>query len=140
MRSGNKIEAVVGSIWVLALWTTTCAPAQSNRDPTGPPMVASMTPAGLPAPTPQARITPSFDEPTSALDPIAAQLIENLLLKLKYEYTIILVTHTLRQAKRVADYVIFLYFGEVIEAGKAKDVFNHPKKPETKAYIKGYIS
>lgn len=80
------------------------------------------------------------DEPTSALDPIAAQLIENLLLKLKNEYTVILVTHTLRQAKRVADYIIFLYFGEVIETGKADNVFKNPKEPKTKAYIKGDIN
>jgi len=80
------------------------------------------------------------DEPTSALDPITAQQIEKLLLKLKKEYTVILVTHTLRQAKRVADYVIFLYFGEVIESGLADEVFNNPKDPKTKAYIEGYIS
>ena len=80
------------------------------------------------------------DEPTSALDPIAAQQIEKLLLKLKQNYTVVLVTHTLRQAKRLADYVIFLYFGMVIEQGSADQVFNNPKKPETVAYIKGDIS
>ena len=80
------------------------------------------------------------DEPTSALDPIASQQIERLLLKLKEEYTVVLVTHTLRQAKRVADYIIFLYFGEVIEHGLAKQVFNDPKQPETKAYLEGDIS
>ncbi|MBE3121225.1 MAG: phosphate ABC transporter ATP-binding protein [Thermoplasmata archaeon] len=80
------------------------------------------------------------DEPTSALDPIAAQQIEKLLLKLKKDYTVILVTHTLRQAKRVADYVIFLYFGMVIEQGPADEFFNNPKNPETKAYLSGEIS
>lgn len=80
------------------------------------------------------------DEPTSALDPIAAQQIEKLLLKLKIEYTVVLVTHTLRQAKRVADYVIFLYFGEVVEQGPAEEVFNNPKDPRTKAYLEGEIS
>jgi len=80
------------------------------------------------------------DEPTSALDPIAAQQIEKLLLRLKEEYTVILVTHTLRQAKRVADYVIFLYFGKVFEQGPADEVFNHPKTPEMKAYLGGEIS
>ena len=79
------------------------------------------------------------DEPTSALDPISAQQIEKLLLKLKKEYTVILVTHTLRQAKRVADYVIFLYFGEVVEQGTADEVFNRPKDPKTKAYLEGDI-
>lgn len=80
------------------------------------------------------------DEPTSALDPIAAQQIEKLLLKLKEEFTVVLVTHTLRQAKRVADYVVFLYFGEVVEQGSAEKIFNNPKDPKTKAYIEGEIS
>jgi phosphate transport system ATP-binding protein len=80
------------------------------------------------------------DEPTSALDPIAAQQIEKLLLKLKKDFTVILVTHTLRQAKRVADYVIFLYFGRVVEQGPAVEFFNNPKSPETKAYLAGEIS
>jgi phosphate transport system ATP-binding protein len=80
------------------------------------------------------------DEPTSALDPISAQQIEKLLLKLKKDYTVVLVTHTLRQAKRVADYVIFLYFGEVIEQGQANDFFNNPEDPRTKAYLEGEIS
>jgi len=80
------------------------------------------------------------DEPTSALDPISAQQIEKLLLKLKKDYTVILVTHTLRQAKRVADYIIFLYFGMVIEQGPADEFFSNPKSPETKAYLSGEIS
>jgi len=80
------------------------------------------------------------DEPTSALDPVSAQQIEKLLLKLKTQYTVILVTHTLRQAKRVADYVIFLYFGKVVEQGPANEFFNNPKNPETKAYLAGEIS
>ncbi|MEM4259069.1 MAG: phosphate ABC transporter ATP-binding protein [Candidatus Thermoplasmatota archaeon] len=80
------------------------------------------------------------DEPTSALDPIAAQQIEKLLLKLKKNYTVVLVTHTLRQAKRLADYVIFLYFGMVVEQGPAQDFFSNPQNPETIAYIKGDIS
>ena len=79
------------------------------------------------------------DEPTSALDPIAAQQIEKLLFKLKKDYTVVLVTHTLRQAKRLADYVIFMYFGMAIEQGAASEVFNNPKNPETKAYMSGEI-
>src|SRR3989337_3249137 len=60
------------------------------------------------------------DEPTSALDPISAEHIEQLLLDLKQNYTTVIVTHTLRQAKRLADYVIYMFLGEVIEAGPAK--------------------
>jgi phosphate transport system ATP-binding protein len=77
------------------------------------------------------------DEPTSALDPISAQNIERRLLDLKENYTTVIVTHTLRQAKRLADYVIYMYLGEVIEAGPAKEVFNNPKDERTRAYLEG---
>jgi len=77
------------------------------------------------------------DEPTSALDPISAQHIEKRLLDLKEEYTIVLVTHILRQARRMADYVIFMYLGEVVEAGLAHEVFEHPHEERTRAYLEG---
>lgn len=79
------------------------------------------------------------DEPTSALDPISSQNIESRLLDLKKDYTTVIVTHTLRQAKRLADYVIYMYLGEVIEAGLAKEVFNNPQHERTKAYLEGQI-
>ncbi len=77
------------------------------------------------------------DEPTSALDPISAQHIERRLLGLKENYTIVVVTHILRQARRLADYVIFLYLGELVEHGPAADFFNHPQEARTCAYIGG---
>lgn len=77
------------------------------------------------------------DEPTSALDPISSQAIEEKFLDLKKSYTIVLVTHILRQAKRVADHVIFMYMGEVIEQGPAEQVFNDPKEEKTRSYLKG---
>lgn len=80
------------------------------------------------------------DELTSALDPISSQNIERILIELKKDYTIVLVTHTLRLAKRLADYIVFLYLGELIEHGPAKDIFENPKKELTKEYIKGIIS
>lgn len=80
------------------------------------------------------------DESTSALDPISAQQVEKQLLELKKDYTIVIVTHNLRQAKRLADYVIFLYLGELVEHGSAKDFFNNPKQERTKAYLKGEFS
>lgn len=73
------------------------------------------------------------DEPTSALDPISSQNIESRLLELKQQYTTVIVTHTLRQAKRLGDYVIYMYLGEVIEAGPAHDVFTNPQHERTKA-------
>jgi len=77
------------------------------------------------------------DEPTSALDPVSTRHIESQLLILKKDYTIVFVTHILRQAKRLADYVIFLYLGELIEHGPAESIFTQPRNPRTKAYIEG---
>jgi phosphate transport system ATP-binding protein len=77
------------------------------------------------------------DEPTSALDPISSQNIEARLLDLKKQYTTVIVTHTLRQAKRLADYIIYMYMGEVIESGPAKEVFSNPKHERTKQYLEG---
>jgi phosphate transport system ATP-binding protein len=77
------------------------------------------------------------DEPTSALDPISSRHIEDQLSALKKDYTIVLVTHTLRQARRLADYVLFVYFGNLIEHGSADRFFTNPLDPRTKAYIEG---
>jgi phosphate transport system ATP-binding protein len=77
------------------------------------------------------------DEPTSALDPISSQHIEKKLLELKSQYTTVVVTHTLRQAKRLADHVIFMYLGEVVEAGPAHEVFTNPQQERTKQYLEG---
>ena len=79
------------------------------------------------------------DEPTSALDPKASQRIEQKFVELKEKYTIVIVTHILRQARRLADYVLFLYLGELIEYGKAKDMFNNPRNEITIRYIEGVI-
>jgi phosphate transport system ATP-binding protein len=80
------------------------------------------------------------DEPTSALDPQSSQRIEKKFLELKEKYTIVLVTHILRQARRLADYVVFLYLGDLIEHGPADEFFERPKKEMTREYIKGVIS
>ena len=80
------------------------------------------------------------DEPTSALDPISAQLIEKQFKLLKKNYTIVVVTHILRQARRIADYVIFLYMGELVEHGPAEQFFTSPRDDRTRAYIFGEIS
>ena len=80
------------------------------------------------------------DEATSALDPISSKKIEELFLKLKDQYSIVLVTHTLRQARRIADYVVFMYLGEVVEAGPASEIFSNPKEKLTREYLDGYFS
>jgi phosphate transport system ATP-binding protein len=80
------------------------------------------------------------DEATSSLDPLSTKKIEELFVKLKEKYTIILVTHTLRQAKRIADHIIFMYMGKIIEAGPTEVFFNNPKKQLTKDYLSGSFS
>jgi phosphate transport system ATP-binding protein len=80
------------------------------------------------------------DEPTSALDPQSSQNVERRLIELKQEYTVIVVTHILRQAKRIADYIAFLYLGELVEHGPAAEVFANPRDPRTRAYLTGEIS
>lgn len=80
------------------------------------------------------------DESTSALDPVSTQTIENLLISLKRNYTIVLVTHILRQARRVSDYILFVYNGEIIEFGKTDDILLHPQHEITQQYVKGFIS
>lgn len=88
-------------------------------------------------------VEPQFilaDESTSALDPISSKNIEDLFVKLRERYGIIMVTHTLRQALRIADYVIFMYLGEVIEQGTADEFFNHPQHELSKQYLSGVFS
>jgi phosphate transport system ATP-binding protein len=80
------------------------------------------------------------DEPTSALDPVSTGRIEELFLRLKDRYTMVLVTHILRQARRLSDTVVFLYMGEIIEYGPTEDVLLHPRESLTREYVKGFIS
>ncbi len=78
-----------------------------------------------------------LDEPCSDLDPISTKKIEDLLLKLKENYTIVIVTHNLRQAKRVADYVGFFHLGDLIEFGTTAQVFDTPTQELTRNYVRG---
>ena len=80
------------------------------------------------------------DEPTSALDPISSQVIEEKFIELKDEYTIVLVTHILRQARRIGDYIMFMYLGELIEHGPATEIFQNPQMDKTKSYLKGLFN
>ena len=80
------------------------------------------------------------DEPTSALDPQSSRNVEAQLQSLKKNYAIVVVTHILRQARRLADYVAFLYMGELIEFGPASEVLTAPQDPRTRAYVTGEIS
>lgn len=78
-----------------------------------------------------------MDEPCSALDPIATSKIENLMDRLKAEYTVIIVTHSMQQAARVSDFTGFMYLGKLIECGKTREIFEHPKEELTENYITG---
>lgn len=78
-----------------------------------------------------------MDEPTSALDPIATNRIEELLLELKKEFTIVIVTHNMSQAARISDYSMFMYLGELIEYDKTKIMFTNPHDKRTEEYLSG---
>jgi phosphate transport system ATP-binding protein len=78
-----------------------------------------------------------LDEPASALDPIATQRIEELLVELKKEVTIVVVTHNLQQAARIGDDAAFFYLGELVEFGRAEDLFTRPREQRTEAYVTG---
>ena len=78
-----------------------------------------------------------LDEPTSALDPIATKHVEDLIVKLKDEVTIMIVTHNMSQAMRISDMSMFMYLGELIEYDKTDKMFNDPKDERTRAYLTG---
>jgi phosphate transport system ATP-binding protein len=78
-----------------------------------------------------------MDEPASALDPIATQKIEDLIQKLKIDYTIVIVTHNMQQAARVSDITAFFYLGKLIEVGETGLIFTKPRLSQTEDYITG---
>lgn len=78
-----------------------------------------------------------MDEPTSALDPISTSKIEDLVIELKKQYTIVMVTHNMQQAVRVSDKTVFFLLGEVIEAGETEKLFSIPQDKRTEDYITG---
>jgi phosphate transport system ATP-binding protein len=78
-----------------------------------------------------------MDEPSSALDPLSTTKIEQLIVELKKEYTIVIVTHNMQQAARVSDYTAFFYLGELIEYDLTRRIFTNPEKKQTEDYITG---
>jgi phosphate transport system ATP-binding protein len=78
-----------------------------------------------------------FDEPCASLDPISTRKIEELILELKKDYTIAIVTHNMQQAARVSDYTAFLYLGSLIEYGNTTQMFTVPKQTMTESYLAG---
>lgn len=78
-----------------------------------------------------------MDEPASALDPLSTSKIEELIVQLKENYTIVIVTHNMQQAARISDMTAFFYLGELIEFDKTKKIFTNPEKKQTEDYITG---
>ena len=78
-----------------------------------------------------------MDEPASALDPISTAKVEELIHELKKQYTIVIVTHNMQQATRIADYTAFFLVGEVVEYAPTTDLFSHPREKKTEDYITG---
>ncbi len=78
-----------------------------------------------------------FDEPTSALDPIATASIEELIIELKKQVTVLIVTHNMQQAGRISRYTAFMYLGELVEFGETEKIFTRPTKQQTENYITG---
>ncbi|MCX6639464.1 MAG: phosphate ABC transporter ATP-binding protein PstB [bacterium] len=78
-----------------------------------------------------------MDEPASAIDPVGTAKLEELMLTLKENYTIVIVTHNMQQAARVSDYTAFFYEGRIVEFGKTKQVFTNPRMKQTEDYITG---
>ena len=78
-----------------------------------------------------------MDEPCSALDPIATAKIEDLIFDLKKDYTVVIVTHNMQQAARVADTTAFMYLGHLIEVGGTRELFERPRETLTESYITG---
>jgi phosphate transport system ATP-binding protein len=80
-----------------------------------------------------------MDEPCSALDPISTQKIEDLILKLRADYTIVIVTHNMQQARRISDYAAFMYLGELIEFNTSTAIFEEPAHELTWNYVNGHF-
>ena len=80
-----------------------------------------------------------LDEPASALDPISTSKVEETLINLKEDYTIVIVTHNMQQASRISDYTAFFYMGKVLEYDKTKKIFTRPKIQATEDYVSGHF-
>ncbi|QQZ11427.1 phosphate ABC transporter ATP-binding protein [Heyndrickxia vini] len=78
-----------------------------------------------------------LDEPASALDPISTSKIEELIMELKKDYTVVIVTHNMQQAARISDYTAFFYMGDLIEYGETRNIFTNPQQKQTEDYVSG---
>ena len=81
-----------------------------------------------------------MDEPTSALDPISTSMVEELMTELSEDHTVVVVTHNMQQAARVADKTVFFYLGELIEEAPTREFFANPREQRTQEYLSGRFS
>ena len=81
-----------------------------------------------------------MDEPTSALDPISTSMVEELMTELSEDHTVVVVTHNMQQAARVADKTVFFYLGELVESGPTREFFANPREKRTQEYLSGRFS
>ncbi|WP_455137833.1 phosphate ABC transporter ATP-binding protein PstB [Thermophilibacter sp.] len=81
-----------------------------------------------------------MDEPTSALDPISTSMVEELMSELAEDHTVVVVTHNMQQAARVADKTVFFYLGELVESGPTREFFANPREKRTQEYLSGRFS
>ncbi len=117
-----------------ALWDEVCDRLGSNATELSGGQQQRLCIARTIAPRPDVIL---LDEPTSALDPLGTLRIEELLVELKQQYTIIIVTHNMQQAARVSDTTSFFYLGTMVETGPTRQIFTTPKHERTETYITG---
>lgn len=127
-------EAAENSLRAAALWDEVKDKLQTNALKLSGGQMQRLCVARAIAINPEVLL---MDEPCSALDPIATARIESLIHELKDRFTVVLVTHNMQQASRVADYTAFLYMGGLIEFNDTQTLFTKPAEPKTEAYITG---
>jgi phosphate transport system ATP-binding protein len=131
---GNMDERVEESLRRTALWDEVKDKLHSNGMSLSGGQQQRLCIARTIAVRPQVVL---LDEPTSALDPISTAKIEELIYQLKNDYTLVIVTHNMQQAARVADHTAFMYFGELMEFGLTDQIFTKPRNQRTEDYITG---
>src|SRR5260370_6033065 len=134
LRPADMHDGVEGALRKAALWKEVRdKPKQSGRGLSGGQQQRLCIARAI-AVKPEVLL---LDEPTSALDPIATAAIEELIQELVEDYTVVIVTHNLQQAARVADYIALLYLGELVEYNDSKTMITRPAKKQTEDYITG---
>jgi phosphate transport system ATP-binding protein len=134
MRKAQVAEAVERALRAAALWDEVRDRLTANPLGLSGGQQQRLCIARTIAPAPEVLL---LDEPTSALDPIATQSIEELVQRLKRDFTVVIVTHNMQQAARISDFTAFFYLGELVERDVTTKMFTAPAEARTEAYITG---